>query len=114
MVAKNTSPEYVCIREKQINKHETAITELNARADFKEQRITDLHDNMEKMDKKLDNIQKQLQDLKMQSFKDDSDIDNRVTALENTVKVLKWITATALSALSVLIAVLAFALVHLH
>lgn len=114
MAAEESNTKYVCIREKQINKHDSAIAELNARADFKEQRISDLHDNMEKMDKKLDNIQNQLQDLKMQSLKDDSDIDNRVTALENTVKVLKWITATALSALGVIIALIGFALIHLH
>jgi len=106
--------EYMCIREKQINKHDADIAELKTRAEYKERQIIELGDNMREMNQKLDYIRDGLQDLKLQSMQDDSDIDNRVTALENTVKVLKWVSATALSVLGVLIAVLSFAMMHLH
>ena len=106
--------KHTCIREEQINKHEGDIVELKARADFKDQRIEDLKISMREVDKKLDDIKDEIQNLQMQSAKDDSDIDNRVTALENTVKVLKWASMTIISLMGVFIAFLSFTIMHLH
>ena len=106
--------EYVCIREKQVNKHEVDIAELKARADFKDQRIDELKKSMDEMDKKLDKIDHNLGELQRQSERDDFNIDNRVTKLENTQNVLKWIIGIGLSSIATAVAVLAFILTHLH
>ena len=103
-----------CIKEKQILKHENDIVELQTRADFKDRRISELNENIREMDKKLDDIKDRLQELQLRSVVDDSDIDNRVTALENTVKVLKWVSAVLVTFLGVAIAALSFSLTHLH
>lgn len=114
MASKTDNKKYVCIREKQIGKHETDITELKTRAEFKEQQIKELNENMHEVNQKLDEIKDGLQELKLTSVQGDSDIDNRVTALESTVKTLKWVSGISLTALSVLVAALAFAITHLH
>ena len=113
-MASEEEKQYVCIREKQIGKHESEITELKARANFKDQRIEELSISMRDIDRKLDVIKEDIQQLYIKSVQDDSDIDNRVTALENTVKVLKWVSATALSFLAVVVAILTFSMMHLH
>lgn len=110
----NENDKYVCIREKQLSKHESAITELQTRSSYKEEQIKALNKNMNEMSKKLDEIKDGLSELKIQSLRDDSDIDNRVMALENTVKVLKWVSGIFLTALTALVAVLTFAMMHLH
>lgn len=103
-----------CIKESQLLKHENEIVELQTRADFKDRRITELNENIHEMDKKLDDIKDRIQELQLRSIVDDSDIDNRVTALENTVKVLKWVSATLIAFLGIAIAALSFSLMHLH
>ena len=47
--------KYVCIHERRLNKNENRITELEAKASFKEERIHELKISMDEMDKKLDN-----------------------------------------------------------
>lgn len=111
-VEENT--KHLCVREKQLNKHESDITELKARANFKDQRIEELSIGMRDINTKLDSIKDDIQQLQLKSMQDDSDIDNRVAALENTVKVLKWVSATALSFLAVVVAILTFTMMHLH
>ena len=106
--------QYVCIRDKQLGKHESDIAQLKVRADFKEEAIREVKADMEKMNDKLDSIDQKIEDFMKNSLEGDFNIDSRVTALESTVKVLKWVTVTSLSFLSVLVAVLAFAMTHLH
>lgn len=106
--------KYTCIREQQLSQHEAEITALKTRADYKEQQIHELNKSMHEMSEKLDDIKDDLQGIILKSIQDDADIDNRVTALENTVKVLKWISGFALSFLTVTVTVLAFAITHLH
>lgn len=106
--------EYTCIRGKQIGKHESDIAQLKVRADFKEENIKEIKADMEKMSDKLDAIDEKIEGFMRKSIEDDSNINNRVTALENTMKVLKWASATSISFLGVSITVLAFAMSHLH
>ena len=124
-MASEEDKKYVCIREKQIGKHESDITALKVRADYKEHKIEELtlnmHDidkkfdeKMDDMDKKLDSITSSIEELKLQSAKDDFDIDNRVKALESKLETLKWIITAAISVLSVLIAALAFIMTNFH
>ena len=125
MVHEEEERKYTCIREKQIGKHESEITELKVRAGYKEQKIEELnmsvHDidnkldtQMHDMDEKLDKITSSIEDLKLQSAKDDFDIDNRVKALESKLETLKWVVGSALAILGVLISVLALVVTHLH
>lgn len=83
--------EYTCIREKQINKHSDDITELKARADFKDKRIDDLATELKEVSSKLDGLDEKLTDIMLKSVQDGNNLNQRVTSLENTVQVLKWI-----------------------
>ena len=108
------SRKYVCIREKQVNKHEVDIAELKARADFKDMRIDEIKSDMEEMNNKLDTISQSLSDLQRQSERDDFNIDSRVTKLENTQNVLKWIVGIALTAIGTCVAIMGFILTVIH
>ena len=46
-MAKTEEPAYICIREKQINKHEVDIAELKTRVEYKHQRIDELKEQIE-------------------------------------------------------------------
>jgi len=63
--------------------------------------------DIEKMDTKLDQ-------LILQSERDDFNIDNRVTKLENTQNVLKWIIGIGLTCIGTAIAVLTLFLTALQ
>ena len=43
------------------------------------------------MENKIDQLAEAVQELNMKSVQDDNDIDKRVTSLETTVNVLKWV-----------------------
>lgn len=105
---------YVCIREKQVNKHEVDIAELKARADFKDIRIDELKESMDKVDAKLDKIDYSIAELQRKSERDDFNIDNRVTKLENTQNVLKWVIGIGLTMVGTALGVLTFILTYLH
>lgn len=79
------------VHEEQIQNLSRKTAELETRADFKEKRIEDLQHDLKDMDKKIDEINKNVNDLLLKSVNDDKEIDKRVTSLENTVQVLKWI-----------------------
>lgn len=106
--------KYVCIRDKQLSKHDTEITELKARSHFKEEKITELNDSMKEMDKKLDSINDSIQELKLQSAQDDFNIDNRVKALESKLETLKWVTGSAVAILGVLVGILSLIVSSIH
>ena len=111
---KMDAKKYTCIKEKQVQKHETDITELQVKANFKEEQIKEIKTNIEKMDKKIDVLIESFNNFKDESHKDDFNIDNRVTKLENTQNVLKWVVAIGLTTISTLIAVITFFILHIH
>ena len=80
-----TSQIYDCHHEELIQEHTLQITQLEKEVEFKKEKIDALQDSMEKIDKKLDKIIQR-------SEEKDNDIDKRVTSLETTVIVLKWVT----------------------
>jgi peptidoglycan hydrolase CwlO-like protein len=84
--------EYDCIHESLIQSHSTDIESLKTRADYKDKRIDELYDKMEKMENKIDTINENVNTIMMKSVQGDSEIDKRVTSLETTVKVLQWVT----------------------
>ena len=81
--------EYDCVHEKLIQSHSTDIQSLKTRADYKDKRIDELYD---KMGNKIDTINENVNTIMMKSVQGDSEIDKRVTSLETTVNVLKWVT----------------------
>lgn len=106
--------KYTCIREKQLAKHENDLVELKTMADFKNLRIDELTLSVKDMDKKLDKITESIHELKLQSAQDDSSIDKRVESLENTLKVLKWVTGLAISVLSIVVTIVIAVISHIH
>ena len=83
---------YDCVHESLIQSHSTDIQSLKTRADYKDKRIDDLYDKIEKMENKIDTINENVNTIMMKSVQGDSEIDKRVTSLETTVNVLKWVT----------------------
>ena len=67
------------------------IAELEARADSRDERIDRILTDQHRMEEKIDKLTEAVNDLKLTSLQDDKDIDKRVTALESTVNVLKWV-----------------------
>lgn len=106
--------KYVCIREKQVNKHEVDIAELKTRVEYKHQAIDEMKDTINKLDEKLDKIDNCLSELRLQSERDDFDIDSRVTRLETAQNTMKWIIGIGLTAISTAVGVLTFILTHIH
>ena len=84
--------EYDCIHEELLQTQTKDLERLKTRADYKDKRINELYDKIEKMEDKIDTINENVTKIMMKSVQGDSDIDKRVTSLETTVKVLKWVT----------------------
>lgn len=80
-----TPTVYECHHEELLQNHSLKLTELEKEGQFKKEKIEKLQESMEKIDEKLDTLIKQ-------SEEKDNDIDKRVTSLETTVLVLKYIT----------------------
>ena len=86
-----TSKDYKCIHEELLQDHSLQIKGLESRADYKEQTINELKTDMKDLNDKMDKISEDINNFLVQSINDDKDLDKRVTQLENTVKVIKWI-----------------------
>lgn len=84
--------EYDCIHEELLQSQTKDLERLKTRADYKDKRINELYDKIEKMEDKIDTINENVTKIMMKSVQGDSNIDKRVTSLETTVKVLKWVT----------------------
>jgi len=82
---------YVCVESEKLSNHSRKIAELETRANYKDKRIDELYSKMEDIDSKLDKIADNVHFLQIQSVQDDNDIDKRVTSLENTVSVIKYL-----------------------
>ena len=85
--------------ETPCNEHELQIQDLarktsalETRADYKEKRIDELYDKIEKMENKIDNINENVNKIVQSSIESDNKLEQRLTKLETTVRVLKWIT----------------------
>ena len=80
-----------CYHEDEFQSHSRKIAELETKAAYKEQMIADLKADMKELNDKMDKLSEDVNKAIKESIKDDSDIDKRVTSLETTVRVLKWI-----------------------
>lgn len=109
MAAKN---EYVCIHEDKLQDTETKLAQLESRMEFKEEKMDQIIEDFRSMDKKLDKITANIHQLQLDSARDDFNIDNRVTQLETTVSVLKWVSVFLVSVVVMAISVATFMLTH--
>ena len=93
------SDEYKCLHEELLQSHSLSLKELEREVQFKREKIEGLKDSVDAIDEKLDK-------LILKSERDDFNIDKRVTSLENTIKVLKWVLAIGLSCVGTAVAII--------
>ena len=74
--------EHACIQE-------PTITQLKVHQDYETQRIDELRDKIDKMDKKLDKVLEGFNELKLQSNKDDNQLELRLKAIETELELQK-------------------------
>ena len=75
-----------CLHEEQIQSQSRKIEALEVRADYKDKRIDDLYDKIEKMETKIDTINDNVNQLILQSNNDDKDLELRLTKIETDMK----------------------------
>jgi len=77
--------EHPCIQE-------PTITQLQVHQDYETQRIDEIKVKMDKMDKKLDKVLEGFNELKLQSNKDDNQLELRLKAIETELTLQKRVT----------------------
>ena len=86
MVA-NTTP--CSEHEEQIQTNKREIAEVKTELKFKEQRIDDLYLKMEKLEAKIDLMNENINQLILQSNKDDTQLELRLKAIETELAIQK-------------------------
>ena len=76
--------EHTCIQE-------PTITQLQVHQDYETQRIDELRDKIDKMDKKIDKVLEGFNELKLQSNKDDNQLELRLKAIETELELQKQV-----------------------
>ena len=71
-----------CLHEEQIQGYSQKIAELEAHAEFKEQRINELIKDNKRIEGKIDNLTDTVNKVMLNSIRDDNNLNNRVTTLE--------------------------------
>ena len=87
----NETPQ-TCFHEELIQKHARKIEALETKANYKEEMIKELKQDMKDLNDKMDKLSDDVNEAIRKSITGDNEIDRRVTSLETTVKVLKWVT----------------------
>jgi len=77
-----TANEYVCIEKDKLEEHSKTLAELEAKSEYKQERINELIENNKRIESKIDNLTDTVNAMMVASIKDDNDLKNRVTALE--------------------------------
>ena len=115
MVRTMVHEKTICLHDDLLQNHSLQIKELEARADFKDQRLTSMENDMKDVKKELENINESIiknqketieliKNMQLESNQEDYNIDKRVTSLETTVKVLKWVSGVLIALIPILIA----------
>ena len=102
------TPHTNCIHEDKWGHTEAQLEKLETKHEYNQDLIKQmmednkrwverLENKLDTTDKKLDNISQELHEFKLESSRDDSNIDNRVTALEKTNQIFKWLIGLAVS-----------------
>lgn len=104
MVPVNDTP--CADHEEQIQSNKRQIAEVKTELKFKEQRIDDLYLKMEKLEAKIDLMNENINQLILQSNKDDTQLELRLKAIETELAVQKQITADNHNRVSSLLAII--------
>ena len=80
-----------CFHEDMFQEHATRIQALETKADYKQEIIKELKQDMKDLNDKMDKLSDDVNEAIRKSITGDNEIDRRVTSLETTVRVLKWI-----------------------
>ena len=75
-----------CIHEEQIVSQSQKLAELETKNGFKDQRINELIEDNKRIEEKIDNLTKTVNEVIVNSIKDDNDLNNRVIALETQIQ----------------------------
>lgn len=90
--------EHACIQE-------PTITQLQVHQDYETQRIDELKIQIDKMDKKIDKVLEGFNELKLQSNKDDNQLELRLKAIETELELQKQTTQDNHNRISQLLAI---------
>ena len=90
--------EHTCIQE-------PTITQLKVHQDYETQRIDEVRDKIDKMDEKLDKVLQGFNELKLQSNKDDNQLELRLKAIETELELQKKVTTENHNRVSQILAV---------
>ena len=90
--------EHACIQE-------PTITQLKVHQDYETQRIDEVRDKIDKMDEKLDKVLQGFNELKLQSNKDDNQLELRLKAIETELELQKKVATENHNRVSQLLAV---------
>lgn len=72
--------------EQQIQENSRKISSLETKADYKDKRINELIEDNKRIEAKIDKLTDTVNDVIVNSIKDDNDLNNRVIALETQIK----------------------------
>ena len=84
-----SNDDHHCIHEDDLQNHSRVIERLETQSLYKEKMINTLTENMEKMNNKLDNIVTTVNEIKMESNRDDTILELRLTKIETEQKIQK-------------------------
>ena len=87
---KPTQPQ-ICIHEDTLTKHTAQIETLQAKNNYKHEKIQEILDTQKRFEEKLDKILEEMHKQNIESITNDNSIDHRVTQLEQTVRVIKYL-----------------------
>lgn len=90
--------EHTCIQE-------PTITQLKVHQDYETQRIDEVRDKIDKMDEKLDKVLQGFNELKLQSNKDDNQLELRLKAIETELELQKKVATENHNRVSQILAV---------
>lgn len=91
--------------EEQIQKNTRQIAEVQTELKFKEKRIDDLYLKMEKLEAKIDLMNENINQLILQSNKDDTQLELRLKAIETELAVQKQVAMDNHNRVSSLLAI---------
>ena len=80
-----------CFHEDMFQEHARKIEALETKASYKEEMIKELKQDMKDLNDKMDMLSDDVNEAIRKSITGDNEIDRRVTSLETTVRVLKWV-----------------------
>lgn len=79
--------EHTCIHEEQIQEQSVTIGKLSAEMDYKREKLDDLKEDNRRMEKKLDDLSKDISDFISQSDSKDSALNERLIKIETRQEV---------------------------